>query len=469
MDDWTEKYRPKNLDEVIGNDQAKKILRQWAKDWNKGIPKKRAVILDGKPGIGKTSCALAIANEYGWPTIELNTSDARNATKIKAIATLGSLYDTFDDQGNFISSIGGGRKLIILDEADNLYERIDNNDNSSSDMSDKGGKKAIVETVKNTKHPIILIVNDYYNLTKGSGENLKKLSNHIRFHTPYSSKITILLRKICLNEEIKVDEKVLSIIAERCKGDVRSAVRDLQSLSFGRKNLDVESLNAVGYRDREIDIFAALKEIFKSNDVSSIRKYMFQLNEDPKRMINWISENIAYEYRDTNDLARGYEALSLADIFLGRTYRRQQFSLWSYACDIMNGGVSVSKSHNYPNERYHFPSWMRQSKKNKNRSGLKKSIFNKIGKHCHCSNQKVGILISDYIIPMMRNDVCFANKMISALKLNEDETEYILGRKIGNRTEKSKKLTEKVKKSEEKTDQIIKQKNLEKQQRLFAL
>jgi len=196
---------------------------------------------------------------------------------------------------------------------------------------------------------------------------------------------------------------------------------------------------------------------------------MFQLNEDPKRMINWISENIAYEYRDTDDLARGYEALSLADIFLGRTYRRQQFSLWSYACDIMNGGVSVSKSHNYPNERYHFPSWMRQSKKNKNRSGLKKSIFNKIGKHCHCSNQKVGILISDYIIPMMRNDVCFANKMISALKLNEDETEYILGRKIGNRTEKSKKLTEKVKKSEEKTDQIIKQKNLEKQQRLFAL
>ena len=197
MDDWTEKYRPKNLDEVIGNDQAKKILRQWAKDWNKGIPKKRAVILDGKPGVGKTSCALALANESGWPTIELNTSDARNASKIKAIATLGSLYDTFDNQGNFISSIEGGRKLIILDEADNLYERIDNNDNSSSDMSDKGGKKAIVETVKNTKHPIILIVNDFYSLTKGSGENLKKLSNHIRFHTPYSSKITILLRKIC--------------------------------------------------------------------------------------------------------------------------------------------------------------------------------------------------------------------------------------------------------------------------------
>ncbi|MBN2603865.1 MAG: replication factor C large subunit, partial [Candidatus Thermoplasmatota archaeon] len=463
---WTEKYRPKNLDELIGNEQAKKILRQWAKDWSKGIPKKRAVILDGKPGIGKTSCALALANEFGWPAIELNTSDARNAKKIKAIATLGSLCDTFDDKGNFVSSISGGRKLIILDEADNLYERIDDNNSSSSDMSDKGGKKAIVETVKNTKHPIILIVNDFYSLTKGSGENLKKLCNHIRFLNPYPSKIIILLRKICLIEKIIVDEKVLSIIAERCNGDIRSAVRDLQSLCFNRKNLDLESLNAVGYRDREIDIFVALKEIFKGNDLGKIRKTILQLNEDPKTLINWINENIAHQYKDIVDLAGGYEALSLADVFLGRTHRRQQFSLWSYACDIMNGGVSVSKSHDYPNDRYQFPSWIRQSAKNKNINEIKKSIFNKIGKYCHCSNQKVASIMSHHIITMMKNDYFFANKMIHIFKLSEDETEYLLGRKIEDKPETKKGFKKKI---EEKTDQAIKQKNLEKQQRLFAL
>lgn len=469
MDDWTEKYRPKNLDEVIGNDQAKKILRKWAKDWKSGIPKKKAVVLDGKPGIGKTSCALALGREFGWPIIELNTSDARNAIKIKAIATLGSLCDTFDDSGNFISSISGGRKLIILDEADNLYERIDNNDSSSSDMSDRGGKKAIVETVKNTKHPIILIVNDFYSLTKGSGENLKKLSNHVRFHGPYTSIITNLLRKICINEEISVDEKVLSTIAERCKGDVRSAVRDLQSIFFDRKNYDIESLNAIGYRDRETDIFFALKDIFKGNDIGSIKKNMLHLNEDPKIMIKWISENIAYEYKDINDLAKGYEALSLADIFLGRTHRRQQFCLWSYACDIMAGGVAVSKSHNYPNERYNFPSWLRLSKKNKNNSGLRRSVFNKIGRYCHCSNQKAGNLISDHIISMMKNNFYFANKMVSVLKLTEDETEYLLGKKLENKSKFSKESIKKSNKKEEILNQKTPQKNLEKQQRLFAL
>ena len=60
MEDWTEKYRPKTLREVIGNDRAINALRAWADQWNQGkIPQKRAAVLSGKPGTGKTSSALA--------------------------------------------------------------------------------------------------------------------------------------------------------------------------------------------------------------------------------------------------------------------------------------------------------------------------------------------------------------------------------------------------------------------------
>ncbi|RLF54916.1 MAG: replication factor C large subunit, partial [Thermoplasmata archaeon] len=84
MIDWTEKYRPRTLDEVIGNDQAKDVLRRWADEWKgKKLPEKRGMIIYGRPGIGKTSSALALANEYGWVAIEMNASAVRNAENIK--------------------------------------------------------------------------------------------------------------------------------------------------------------------------------------------------------------------------------------------------------------------------------------------------------------------------------------------------------------------------------------------------
>ena len=199
MGDWTEKYRPKSLDEVVGNERAIVDLRDWASSWDNGIPKKRAVILAGKPGTGKTSSAIALANDFGWTVIELNTSDARNAEKIRHVATFGSINETFTDEGRFISSHVGGRKLIILDEADNLYESSTSSKINENDFSDKGGKKAIIDTIKQTKQPIILIVNDYYNLIKGKGEVLKQMCKLIRFYNPYSSFVFNLLKKISID------------------------------------------------------------------------------------------------------------------------------------------------------------------------------------------------------------------------------------------------------------------------------
>ncbi len=50
MIDWTEKYRPKNLKQIIGNQKAVLTLQEWAKEWVNGNPKKKAVVLSGKPG-----------------------------------------------------------------------------------------------------------------------------------------------------------------------------------------------------------------------------------------------------------------------------------------------------------------------------------------------------------------------------------------------------------------------------------
>jgi len=428
MEDWTEKYRPSSLDEVVGNDRALIELRKWANSWLKNIPNKKAVILSGKAGIGKTSSAIALAKDYGWTIIELNTSDARNASNIKNIATFGAINETFDDQGKFISTKNGGRKLIILDEADNLYERIENPENSENDLSDKGGKKAIIETIKVTNQPIVLIVNDYYKLIKGSGDSLRNLCKLIKFYEPFSNVVFNHLRRICLKEGISADQQILKTIADRNKGDIRSAIKDLQSICLDSKKIDKNILDVLGYRDREKDIFNSMREIFKTKNIQVIRESIMQLDADPKHILLWINENIANEYRDFNDLAKGYDSLSKADVFLGRTYRRQNYGLWSYANDIMNGGVATAKTRTYPNDKYNFPIWLRKQKESKTNREIRDTISKKISRNCHNSNIKSRNFLLSYFIPMFNNDLSFAIKMKNKFDFSENEIKYLLGK-----------------------------------------
>ena len=110
--DWTEKFRPVSLSDVLGNEAAVKALRQWADTFGTG---KRAVILYGSPGTGKTSAALALAHDLGWDYIEMNASDQRNKNVVQQIAGTAAKAGTFEGTA--------GRRLIILDEADNLQRQ----------------------------------------------------------------------------------------------------------------------------------------------------------------------------------------------------------------------------------------------------------------------------------------------------------------------------------------------------------
>ncbi|MCJ7570559.1 MAG: replication factor C large subunit [Candidatus Thermoplasmatota archaeon] len=468
MEDWTEKYRPKSLKEIVGNEKAVIELRKWASAWSNGNPQNKAVILSGKPGIGKTSSAIVLAKDFGWTPIELNTSDARNAQKIKTVATYGAINETFSDDGTFISSKTGGRKLIILDEADNLYERAESS-TEGYDLSDRGGKKAIIDTIQITNQPIILIVNDYYSLIKGIGEVLKNICKLIRFYEPYPNQVLGLLKKICLSEGINVDQKVLQIIADRSKGDIRSAINDLQSVSMNRTQIDSTNLEVLGYRDREKDIFTFMREVFKNKNLSSIRESTSHLDMDPNLLILWINENLPKEYLDRDDLVNGFEALSKADIFLGRTFQCQDYCLWSYAYDIMNGGVAVAKTHTYPNDKYDFPVWLRSRKTGKTDLNIKDIIIKKLSKEAHLSNKKNKVDVYSYFIHIFKNDISFAINMKEKLDLTENEVEYLLGTTHSNKLKQIMSSSEikKLEIQEEKKEENPEEKSDNIQQSLF--
>ena len=167
MQDWVEKYRPKSLADIIGNRDTVRRMLEWARDWDASKP---PLLLFGKPGIGKTSSAYALANDMNWEVVELNASDQRTKGIIEKIA--GSTATT-------MSLLGSQRKLILLDEADNLHG-----------TADQGGARAIISVIKSSKQPIILIANDKYGVAK----EIKALCEPLQFRALQASSLWYFLR-----------------------------------------------------------------------------------------------------------------------------------------------------------------------------------------------------------------------------------------------------------------------------------
>jgi len=411
---WTEKYRPKHLKEVIGNRAAREKLLKWAEEWRNSTPQKKAVILYGKPGVGKTSAAHALAMDFGWEIVELNASDDRNRDAIRRIALTGAVNETLGTGERYISSREGARRLIILDEADNLYER----------NGDFGGKTAIIETIKMAKQPIALIANDYYALIKGRGNELMKLCIPIEFKKVETKEIVSLLKKICLMEGLECDGEVVEAIARRCDGDVRSAINDLQSISY-QKRITREMLHHLGYRDREEEIFSALRRIMRTREMRVAINEARAIDESPDNLILWIDENVPREYRHPADLKKAYDFLSRADIFLGRIWKRQYYGLWRYAFELMTGGVAVAKRHEYRDFiKYSFPIWLRAMAKSKGYRHMRGAVARKIGKAMHCSSRKAMEFIP--FIKKLFSDSNMAPYFAATLDLNKEEIEYMV-------------------------------------------
>ncbi len=415
--DWTEKYRPTTLDDVAGNTDAKKKLVRWANQWGKGKPRKKAVILAGKAGIGKTSAALALANDMGWDVIEMNASDQRNKYAIQDVVGRSAVDDTFAPNGEFIPYKEGKRTLIILDEADNIFGK-----------EDFGGIQETSNVISQTEQPIILIANDYYYLRRRS-RNLSEKLQKIDFEPLHERDVALLLRDICKAEEIGYDIDALKELAKRSDGDVRSAVRDLQSIAIGSDQIKLEDLDVLGYRNRAAEIFPSLRTILQGIDPHSSREVIRDLDEEPRNLITWIDENIPREYTDSKELVNGFDSLSKADVFLGRVYSTQYYRFWAYASDLMSAGVTLAKEHPHRGFRkYAFPTWIRKMTASKNKRSIRTSLSKKIAKHTHATSDRVATDVLPYFQHLFNTNMKFKRKMVEEIEPNRFEAAFLLGK-----------------------------------------
>ena len=414
MTSWAEKHRPQTLDDIVGNPSAVSDLKKWAQAWNRGNPDRRALLLQGDPGVGKTSAALALAHDMGWTAIEMNASDARNAEAIRRTATRGSVLQTFSDTGEFLQAREGGRKLIILDEADHVLGR-----------EDQGGIAAIVSMIQETRQPVILIVNDYYALTRRSSA-LRRLCKTVRFQAVNRAAMKSLLRSVCAKEKVDVPDDVLEFVVERSQGDLRSALNDLEAMAIGKTRVASGATGSVGFRDRERSMFAALEEIFRSGDLKRARSAVLELDESPEDLILWVEHNVPREYGDRGDVSRAFEQLSRADVYLGRVRRRQDYGLWSYASEKMSIGVALARQGRPRGGQLEFPLYLMQMSRSRGTRMARNSLAKKLGRYLHASAALVLTDILPTVKALFREDEELRVRITAQLGLDEKEAAFLL-------------------------------------------
>ena len=317
---WVDKYKPRNISEVKFQDDAINTVKDFVENYKQ--QKKKALIVYGPTGTGKTCSVYAIAAELGLELIEVNASDFRNAEQINT--RLGNAIHQH--------SLFSKGKVILVDEIDGL-----------SGMKDRGGVAALAKLLADSTFPIILTAEDPFNRKFSS---IKRKSLLVKYVPADVNQLKDLLKIICKKEKIQADDISLMILARRTGGDVRAAITDLQILSYGNK-LEKEDIEALDDRKQTESIKQALVKIFKTKNPEIALASFDNINENFDEFFLWLDENIAKEYKNIEDIAKAYDALSLADVYRGRIRRWQHWRYLVYMKDLLTAGISLAKKEKY--------------------------------------------------------------------------------------------------------------------------
>lgn len=248
---FTEKYRPKRFEELIGNKEVESLKKIRENPFS--LP--HLLLVSKSPGTGKTSLANVIVNELKADYLKLNASDERGIDVIR------------NKIKEFASTVAFNRKspkIVWLDEADGLTPVAQ--DSLRNILEDYSTNCRFIFTANYANRIIQPIV---------SRCQVINLSN------PPKSKIKERLKEICEKENIKIESEKLEKLIENYYPDIRSMLKTLNEFKlFGNLNLDQKS------------VYKQIYELIKQKKFTKARKLWLTSNFDYREGIKFIFNEI---------------------------------------------------------------------------------------------------------------------------------------------------------------------------------
>jgi DNA polymerase III delta prime subunit len=258
---WTEKFRPQTVQDCILPDRLKKPFQEYVNQ--KNIPN---LLLAGGPGVGKTTVAKAMCKEIGCDYLVINGSDE-------------SGIDTFRTKiKNYASSmsLSGGRKVIIIDEADYL------NPNSTQPalrnaIEEFAGNCSFIFTC-NYKNRIIEPLHSRCAVIEFGLKNNEKAQ--------MGAQLFKKIQTILQNEKVEYEDKVVAELVKKHFPDFRRVLNELQRYSqFGK--IDSGVLAQIG----EVSLNEIIKFV-KDKDFGAIRKWVGSNDIDSNTLFRKIYDSM---------------------------------------------------------------------------------------------------------------------------------------------------------------------------------
>jgi replication factor C large subunit len=398
MAPWTVEYQPHSLNDIIGQERAVGQIRRFIEEYGQSKRAKKALILNGPPGCGKTSSVVAVSRELGFELFEVNASDKRNKASVEEL-----IGNVLGQQSLFFT-----KKLILIDEVDGL-----------SGTKDRGGVGALVKEIEKSSFPIIMTANNAY---KDKMKALVKKCELIDLSLLKNEDVVRILKKICDSEQVEYQESTLMTIARKAQGDLRGAINDLELVSRYSKKVEEDNVVSLSDREKKVSLMNALMCVLKNKDLEIARHAFTNIEENLDDVFMWLDENMAKEYSG-KELVLGYDALSKADLFKGRIRKLQYWRFLVYVNAFMSGGIAISKEES----KKKFLSYVRSTRPLTmwiigNKYHKRKSVAGKLAVHTHCSS-KTATESLFYLKKMFEAKSC--DKIIKDLDLSEDEVVWL--------------------------------------------